>query len=275
SLAVFNATYRHQVALGALLTTGADVAVTEPPGARPAALDAMSLARIRGVRHVEALEHRFVYVGADLQDLYGVDPRTIIRATHLQDAYFAGGGARPLMATLARQPDAALVSAETVRDFQLHTGDLLRLRVRDPRTGGQRIAEFRYAGVVKEFPTAPSDSFVVANAAYVAARTGDSSRDTFLVNTGGVHRRAVAARVKKLVGTTATVTDLDTSRRIVGSSLTAVDLAGLTKVELAFALVLAAASAGLVLALGLSERRRGFAITTALGARPRQLGAFV
>src|SRR5207244_6289850 len=82
STAVFNATYRHQVALGALLTNGADVAVTEPPGARPAALDATSLARVRGVRHVEALEHRFVSVGAALQDVHGGDPRTTTAATH-------------------------------------------------------------------------------------------------------------------------------------------------------------------------------------------------
>ena len=44
----------------------------------------------------------------------------------------------------------------------------------------------------------------------------------------------------------------------IGSSLTSVDLAGLTRVELGFALVLAAAAGGLVLALGLGERRRSF-----------------
>jgi putative ABC transport system permease protein len=57
--------------------------------------------------------------------------------------------------------------------------------------------------------------------------------------------------------------------------LTAVDLAGLTRIELAFGLVLAAASAALVLLLGWSQRRRGFAIATALGARTRHLRAFV
>ena len=71
------------------------------------------------------------------------------------------------------------------------------------------------------------------------------------------------------------VTDVVTSRRLVGSSLTAVDLGGLTRVELGFALFLAAASTGLVLALGLTERRRTFAIATALGANARQLGGFV
>jgi len=58
-------------------------------------------------------------------------------------------------------------------------------------------------------------------------------------------------------------------RKTVGSSLTAVDLAGLTRVELSFALVLAAAAGGLVFTLGLAERRRTFAIISALGAEPR------
>ncbi|HEV7885950.1 MAG TPA: FtsX-like permease family protein, partial [Acidimicrobiales bacterium] len=35
-----------------------------------------------------------------------------------------------------------------------------------------------------------------------------------------------------------------------------------------------AAATGLVLALGLGQRRRSFAITAALGARPRQVAAF-
>jgi len=41
------------------------------------------------------------------------------------------------------------------------------------------------------------------------------------------------------------------------------------------AIVLAASGAGVVLALGLTERRRTFAIAAALGARGRQLAAFV
>ena len=42
-----------------------------------------------------------------------------------------------------------------------------------------------------------------------------------------------------------------------------------------FAIALATAGAGLVLLLGFEERRRTLAIATALGARPRQIGAFV
>jgi putative ABC transport system permease protein len=62
---------------------------------------------------------------------------------------------------------------------------------------------------------------------------------------------------------------------LIGSSLTAVNLAGLTRLELIFALLLLSVSGGLVLWLGLADRERSFAILVALGATPRQLGAFV
>src|SRR5439155_9956642 len=156
------------------------------------------LARVPGVSSVEPLQHRFAYVGADLQDLYGVRPSTIVHAGSLQDAYVAGGSVKRLMADLTVQPDGVLVSAETVHDFQLHPGDRLTLRLQDGRTKQLREVLFHYLGVVKEFPTAPRDSFLVANAAYVAQATGSNAVGTFLVDT---HRspKAVAAAVRRLV----------------------------------------------------------------------------
>jgi putative ABC transport system permease protein len=151
----------------------------------------------------------------------------------------------------------------------------LKLRVQDQRTQQLVTVPFHYVGIAKEFPTAPRDSFLVTNADYVAKMTGSQAVGAFLIDTGRSAPTAVAARVRTVVGNQALVTDLTTSRKVVGSSLTAVDLAGLTRVELGFALVLAAASTGLVLALGILERRRTFAIAAALGAKARQLGGFV
>jgi len=193
----------------------------------------------------------------------------------LQDAYFAGGSAAQLMSTLARQPDSILVSAETVKDYQLRLGDPLTLRLQDSRTRRLTPVRFRYAGIVKEFPTAPKDSFFVTNAGYVAARTGADTVSAFVLDTSGSDPAAVAGRVRAVTGPAAAVTDITSTRTAVGSSLTAVDLAGLTRVELAFAVVLAFAAGGLLLGLGLAERRRTFALAAALGARPRQLAGFV
>lgn len=274
STATFNATYKQQAEVDAQLTNGADVTVTQSPGVSvgPGAGSALKVA---GVRHVEPLQHRFAYVGTDLQDLYGVQPATITSATSLQDAYFAGGTAKSLMDKLAARPDSLLVSQETVKDFQLTLGDTVNLRLQDSRTKALTSVPFRYAGIVKEFPTAPKDSFFVANADYIAKTTGSNAVGAFLIDTGGTHQKSVASTLRGQVGTTATVTDVTQSRSKVGSSLTSVDLAGLTRIELGFAVLLAAASGGIVLALGLAERRRTFAITTVLGATRRQLRGLV
>ncbi|MEV6700955.1 FtsX-like permease family protein [Streptomyces sp. NPDC051453] len=274
STATFNATYKQQAAVDAQLTNGSDVTVTESPGVAvgPGAGHSLNVA---GVRHVEPVQHRFAYVGADLQDLYGVNPASIASATSLQDAYFAGGTAKSLMSKLASRPDSVLVSEETVKDFQLTPGDTLNLRLQDSRTKSLRTVPFHYAGIVKEFPTAPKDSFFVANADYIAKTTGSNAVGAFLVDTGGIHQRSVAAALRHRLGTTAAVTDVVATRSTVGSSLTSVDLAGLTRIELSFAVLLAAASGGIVLALGLAERRRTFALTTVLGATRRQLRGLV
>jgi putative ABC transport system permease protein len=273
---VFNSTYQQQAEADARLTNGADVTVVESPGVRvgPAAGSAR-LRAVAGVRSVEPLQHRFAYVGADLQDLYGVRPASITSQGKLQDGWFAGGSASSLMGRLARQPDGVLVSAETVHDFQLTPGDRLNLRLQDGVTKQFKTVPFHYIGVAKEFPTAPKDSFFVANQSYVGRATGSDAVGTFLVQTDGTSPAKVAARIRPRVGTTAQVTDIVNQRLVVGSNLTAVELSGLTKVELGFALALAVAASGLALGLGFQERRRTFAIASALGARSRQLGGFV
>jgi len=275
STAVFNSTYQQQAEADARLSNGADVTVTESPGVQVGPQGAARLTNVAGVQTVEPLQHRFAYVGADLQDLYGVRPRSIGAAGKLQDGWFQGGSAKQLMGDLARRPDGILVSAETVKDFQLATGDLLRLRLQDGRSKELRTVPFHYIGVAKEFPTAPKDSFFVANQSYVSKATGSEAVGSFLVQTDGTDPGVVAQRLRSELGTSAEVTDIVHQRTVIGSNLTAVELSGLTRVELGFALALVIAASGLTLGLGLQERRRTFAIASALGARTQQLGAFV
>jgi putative ABC transport system permease protein len=228
-----------------------------------------------GVASVASMQHRFAYVGNDLQDLYGIDPSTIGATTPMSDAFFGNGDAAAMLATLRGRPDGVLVSEETVHDFQLHEGDTVRLRLQAASDGRYHEVPFVFVGVAREFPTAPHDSFLVANAAYVARQTGTGSVQTLLVRTDTPP--AVAERIRTLLGPAsgATVRDIQTQRRVTLSSLTAVDLHGLTRLELAYALTMAAACSGLVLAIGIGERRRSYAIASALGARTRQLSSFV
>ncbi|MEA2443328.1 MAG: putative transport system permease protein, partial [Thermoleophilales bacterium] len=264
-----------QAQVDARLSNGADVSVIESPGVAAPPSAGAQLAKVAGVKSVEAMQHRFAYVGADLQDLYGVNPATIGKAGKLQNGWFQGGTASSLMNDLKKRPDGVLLAAETVKDFQLNKGDLVNLRLQNGQTKQFKTIPFHYVGVALEFPTAPTDSFIVANSSYVAQQTGSNAVGTFLLQTDGTNPGTVAGRVRNQVGTTAQVTDIVNQRKIIGSNLTAVELTGLTRVELGFALVLAAAASGLALGLGFQERRRTFAIASALGARARQLGAFV
>jgi putative ABC transport system permease protein len=276
STAVFNQTYEPQSRVDAQLTNGADVtAATTAAAGLPAGAPA-AVRRLPGVAAVQPMLHRFAYVGSDLQDMYGIDPRRIGTATPMSDAFFQGGNAAGTLAALAARPDAVLVSAETVRDYQLRPGDLLRLRVQFASDHAYHVVPFHYAGIVREFPTAPRDSFFIANASYLARVTGSAAYQDILVRASGPPP-AVAREVRHLLGPAsgAVVGDINTQLKATLSGLTALDLSGLTRLELAFAFILAAAASGLVLALGLVERRRTFAITAALGARPRQLASFV
>jgi putative ABC transport system permease protein len=184
----------------------------------------------------------------------------------MSNAFFANGDAAATLATLAATQNGVLVSEETVHDFQLALDDTVNLRLQGANHRYHTVP-FTYVGVAREFPTAPHDSFLVANASYVAQMTGSVAAQVLLIRAG---------EVRSLLGPTgAMVRDIGTEQAATLSSLTAIDLAGLTRLELAFALVLAAAASGLVLALGIGERRRTFAIATALGARRDQLGSFV
>ncbi|MDF3335867.1 ABC transporter permease [Mycolicibacterium septicum] len=273
--ATFNATYSQQAEVDAQLTNGADITVTTAPGADLAPDTAGRIARVAGVSAVEPMIHRFAYIGADLQDLYGIHPSTLTRATTLADSYFPHTTATTALQTLAAHPDSILVSAETAGDFQLQPGDPIILQVNDSRTNQPHPVTFRYTGVVNEFPTAPKDSFFVVNADYLAAQTGAGGPNVLLVDTGGRDTGGLAERVRDVVGNSAIITDIATVRASVGSSLSAVDLFGLTRIELSFALILAVSAGALVLGLGLAERRRIYALLTMLGARTPHLRAMV
>jgi len=275
STAVFNATYNAQARVDAELTNGADVTATGTSQA-PASAKLNELAALRGVSAAQPMQHRFAYVGTDLQDLYGIDARRIGQATRMADAYFEGGNAQRSLDVLAQHPNGILLSEETVKDYQLHPGDEINLRVQNASDHQYHVVPFRFVGVVREFPTAPRDSFLVANAGYIAQQTGTSAAEIVLLRTT-MPPEQVAAAARAVVASLGAVkvSDIGQAQHAISSSLTAVDLRGLTQLELSAATLMVACATGLIIALGFADRRRTFAILAALGAKPRQLGAFL
>jgi putative ABC transport system permease protein len=276
STAIFNATYQAQSRVDAELTNGSDVTVSGIPSAMIASELLLKLERLPTVVAARIMQHGYAYVGNDLQDIYGIDPSTIGDATHLTDAYFADGGARLALKTLADRPDGVLVSDETVTDFQLRRGDELNLRFRSAGANEYRVFPFRFVGVVREFPTAPKDSFLVVNSSYLTSHTRSDLQWTILIRAKG-DPSLLVREVGRLVAPIAAVkvSDIGSAQRQIGSSLSAIDLRGLTILELSFGVVFVVSATALAMFLSLSERRRSFAVLSALGAKRRHLSAFM
>jgi putative ABC transport system permease protein len=274
SLGIFTATYDQQAGVDARLTLGADVTVSAPPGVTAQRGLAARIGQLPGVTGVTAVDHSYAYVGPDLQDTYGIDPATFTRATSLRDSFFVGGTVADVLARLRTRRDGILVSKETISDYSLNLGDLLRLRVLDHGSGHFHVVPFHVAGVVQEFPSAPRDSFMVANLSYL--RAADHAGGPNLVLARASDPPAAAARIAAATRADGTIVkNITQQAQETATSITTVDLRGISKILEAFTVLLAAAAMALFVALEQIERRQEFATMASLGARLRDIRAFV
>jgi putative ABC transport system permease protein len=274
SLGIFSATYDQQSVADARLTLGADVVVNAPPGTSLTASALAAAASAPGVQTASPMLHSYAYVGSDLQDIFGIQPGQVRSATQLRDSYFSGGSAAAVMARLESTPDGVLVSAETIKDYGLSTGDLLRLRLFDASANSYKIVDFHVVGVVSEFPTAPKDSFLIANLPYLVGATHATGPNVLLVAAGDPHSAAAAVR-SRVVATGATVSDITQQVASTSSSLVAISLGGISRLEEGFAVALALVSILVFALLSEIERRREFAIMAAMGTRLKLVAAFL
>jgi putative ABC transport system permease protein len=275
NLGIFTATYDQQARIDAQLTLGADATASAAPGTIRRHRLEQRIARLPGVAGVTGLDHTYAYVGPDLQDTFGIDPKTFGRATSLRDSYFVGSSAAQILARLRSTPDGILVSRETISDYSLRVGDLLKLRALDRASGRFRIVPFHVVGIVQEFPSAPRDSFMVANLGYLDRVTHDSGPNVVLVKaTGdpGTLAKRIGAATRSS-GTLVKSIQQQTAQTV--SSITTVDLNGISRIEEAFTLLLAAAAMALFVALTVAERRQELATMAALGAPQRAVGGFL
>jgi putative ABC transport system permease protein len=211
-----------------------------------------------------------------LQDIYGVQPATFGRVAPLQDAFVPGSSVKGALGKLGNTPDGVLLSAETLHDYQLHPGDLIRIRLQTGADRAYRQVDFHVLGQVTEWPTAPKDSFIVANSDYLAHVTGSAAVGTFLVSTDTPARTAASIRASHNPSG-AQVQDISSASDSVtsASGLAATDLTGLSRIELGFGVLMALACSGLALFGGIIERRRALVLLAALGASARQRGRFL
>jgi len=147
------------------------------------------------------------------------------------------------MSRLANTKDGILVSKETITDYSLNPGDLLRLRV--PTSAPESSTSSRSTSSARSRSSlGPRDSFMVANLPYLLPATGAPGPNEVFAKASG-SPTAVAARVAAATAPLgATVKNVDQQAVQTVSSITDVDMKGISHIEEAFAIALAAAAMG-------------------------------
>ena len=186
------------------------------------------------------MQHRFVYVGTDFQDLYGIDPATIATGGNDVERLFGNRDAQGSMAVLRGTSDGVLVWTKRSQTSSSSLGTRSISDFRAPPITDITLCPSALSGSWR-IPHSASDSFVVANADYVSRMTGSTAAEVVLMRVLGdpsLVRDQAAQIVKSVPG--AKVRDITEARKLIGSSLTAVDLKGLTRLELGYAVALSA-----------------------------------
>jgi putative ABC transport system permease protein len=170
------------------------------------------------------------------------------------------------VAALVADPSGVLISEELVGNLHLGPGDTLPVTVfpDDPRASRQLT--LHVLGVYREFaPTDPLSELVITTRTLTAA----PAPDFYLAKVAaGADPQAVAARLN--AGPVDATTAADYLRQE-QRGLTAVNLAGLSRVELTCGALIASIGVGVLGGFLVMERRREVAILRTIGAETRHI----
>jgi putative ABC transport system permease protein len=227
---------------------------------------------VPGVQAFTPFRSTLAYVGAEVQDMFGIDLRTFANASKVSEAFFVGSTAAETLHRLSTTPNGLIVSQETAQGFSLNLGDSLILRMFNVTKHRYVPVHFKLVGVAREFATAPKDAFLVANLAYIQRYTGDPNVDLFLIRTSD-SPSAVAntLRAQFANGPLVHVDDLSNVQQKLSTSLTSLNLGALTRIDLFYTFAMFIISLLVFVLAVLLERRRDFAMLQALGTTPAQI----
>ena len=244
------------------VSVGADVRVT-PAQVRPAPLPPLSgpdVAASTPIRMVSLL------VGTDRRTALAVEPSTYSAAVRYAPLVVSGRG----VDALANDPLALLVSQDVARTSAIAVGDPVKVVVSDA-AGKPHPVTLHAAGVFRAVaPSSPQSELLVnARALTAAGLPALPNPDFYLVRAAVGHSVPdVAARIAAGAGPSAAwkVRTFGDALAVEQSTLATLDLAGLGRIEMAGAVVVAALGIAVLGAFVVLERRRESAVLRALGA---------
>jgi putative ABC transport system permease protein len=285
SLAIFAATYDVAKAADSRFVVGSDLRITPSVlGSHPTAGYASELT-VSGVSTVSpvvfGLENSLMIgpYNQDARNLAGIDPSSFARTAPLPDSMFVDRSAADTLAALHAHRRGVLVDAETADDLQVEAGDPARIVL---ALGTKREIEqrFRVLGLFDRFPGFPEGANIVMNLAEYRDLTGSDRIDFFLADVTHAGPRGMARAIDALrsgPGQTDPI-EIESARTALDrdqSSLTALNVNGLVRLNALYVFLLSAATIAIFVFGLLLQRRREYVALRALGARLPEVHALI
>ena len=282
SLALFAATYDTAKADDARFTVGSDLRITPSPVSpdpHPSEFAAnLQVAGVSGVTPVVFELDNSVLIGPydqDRRDLAAIDAEGFAHVATMSDSFFGGQSASDALAALAFEPKGLLIDSRTADQLSVESGTVVQVLLARG-TDNQVTETMHVLGVFDRFPGFPQGVHLVMNLAHYQEATGLTDVDFFLARTtdrghNGLSRAVDALRSGPGTHEPLSIDSTETTNDRDQSSLTALNVDGLVRLDSLFTLLMAAAAvASFVFGLTL-QRRREYVILRAQGARKREL----
>lgn len=282
TLATFSASYDQAKRDDARFATGADLRVTQAPGAQPELKVSdsghLTNAAVPRVTPVVFATSNAILTSARTSDpanLAAVDPQGYQTIAPLHDEHFVNATSSKAMDLIRADPQAVLLSQDMAGFLKVSVGDDLDVLLARA-TPQQHTVHLQVVGLFTRLPGFPQGADALINIDTFAHAVPGKAPDFFLANAADGSDHALASAVDALRTAPAARYQLhiDTRQSNLNSdqsSLAALNISGLVSLDSGFALVMASIASGLFVFGLLLHRRREYVALRALGCESRSI----
>ncbi|MEO7844938.1 MAG: FtsX-like permease family protein [Nocardioides sp.] len=282
SLAAFTASYDAAKTDDARYATGSDIRITPSPTSQHTyEADAAASFRTDGIAETTPVIYGISNVilrsdrTSDPANLAAVEPSSYESVTPVDSAQFPSGDASGTLGELATDPKALLLSEDMAKFLQAKVGD--RLFVLLARATSKQVeVELHVTGLFERLPGFPDGADAVMAIDEHVAAVPSKSPDFFLAATTSQDDAGLQRGLASLQGVPAAADDLRIDTRTTTltrdqSSLAALNISGLVRLDQAFALLMAAVAIAIFVFGLLLQRRREYITLRAQGLESRTI----
>ena len=286
NLGVFTASYDGTKSLDARYVVGADLRIIPSPTSEHVyvASDASQF-EIEGVETVNPVVYGVHNVilrsnrTSEVANLAALNPETYIQIASFDDNHFSNGSADVSLNLITTQPNAILLSMEMADFLQAQVGDTIRVLLARGRAEQTEI-EMEVVGLFERLPGFPDGADVLMNIAKHEETIASTIPAFFLVKASDpsdVALQTLATTFRNTFGLDGSL-QIDTRNTALAkdqSSLAALNIGGLLKIDSAYALAMGTVTVAIFVFGLLLQRRREYVTLRAQGMQPRMIRTFI